>query len=303
MPLFIALGVFLIVLISVSLYGHRIYVRPARVYQQLSEENTVSTAKKKGLTSSLASWIGRMGRYLPFDVERASQVRQQLAAAGFRSENSVFLVSGVRVLLLAGAVAGTLSLPVQGRYRGCLILGAALVAYRVPEFCLKFFVSRRQEQLGVALPDALDLVVVCAEAGLGLDQALRNVTREIRTLHPALAEEFSLTALEMTAGVRRGDALRNLAARTGQVEIRKFTAVLIQADRFGTSLAESLRMHAEYLRMRRTQLAEERAGKVGVKLVFPIFFCILPSLLLVAAGPAIIAIANTLLPALEGMGQ
>ena len=303
MPLFISLGVFLVVLVSASLYGHRTYVRPARVYQQLSEAGPVRSTEREGVAGSLASWVGRMGKFVPFDVERALHVRQQLGAAGFRSENSVYLVSGVRILLLTGAIFGTLSLPVHGRYRGCLILGAALIAYRLPEFCLRFLVSRRQEQLGVALPDALDLVVVCAEAGLGLDQALRNVTREIRTLHPALAEEFSLTALEMTAGVRRGDALRHLAARTGQVEIRKFTAVLIQADRFGTSLAESLRTHAEYLRMRRTQLAEERAGKVGVKLVFPIFFCILPSLLLVAAGPAIIAISNTLLPALQGMGQ
>ena len=302
MPVFIALGVFVIVLGSVAMYGHRVYVRPARVYDQLSDTASVSESGGNPL-NFFTVWIGRIGRRLPFDFERASRVRQQLLASGFRSESSVYIVSGVRIVLLAGAFLAGMASPLHGRYRLFAIGVSALVAYRLPEFGLRFLVTRRQEQLGNALPDALDLIVVCAEAGLGLDQGLRNVTREIRMLHPALAEELSLTSLEMTAGVRRGEALRNLAARTGQVEIRKFAAVLIQADRFGTSLAESLRTHAEYLRTRRTQLAEERAGKVGVKLVFPIFFCILPSLLLVAAGPAIIAISKTLLPALRGMNN
>ena len=303
MPIFVAFGVFLIVLVSGALYGYRIYVRPARVYEQLSNSAVTASADSESFMDSLLTFIGRVGRRMPFDPERTSRVRLQLLASGFRTESSIYVVSGVRILLLAGALIGATASPVHGRYRWMAITAAALIAYRIPEFGLRFLVKRRHEQLGLALPDALDLVVVCAEAGLGLDQALRNVTREIRTLHPALAEEFSLTSLEMTAGVRRGEALRNLSARTGEPEIRKFAAVLIQADRFGTSLAESLRSHAEYLRIRRTQLAEERAGKVGVKLVFPIFFCILPSLLLVAAGPAIISISNTLIPAIESMGN
>ena len=302
MPIFIAFGVFVIVLGSAVLYGYQIYVRPARVYDQLSEAADVDP-NAGSLLHSLILWVGRIGKRLPFDLKRASRVRQQLLASGFRSESSLYLVSGVRIVLLAGAVLAGMASPLHGRYQWFAIGVAALIAYRLPEFCLRFLVTRRQEQLGMALPDALDLIVVCAEAGLGLDQGLRNVTREIRTLHPALAEEFNLTSLEMTAGIRRGEALRNLAARTGQTEIRKFAAVLIQADRFGTSLAESLRTHAEYLRTRRTQLAEERAGKVGVKLVFPIFFCILPSLILIAAGPALISISKTLLPALRGMNN
>jgi len=303
MPLFISFGVFLIVLASAAIYGYRVYVRPARVYDQFSESTATGLADGPGVAGTVTAWVARIGRRIPFDLERASRVRGQLLASGFRAERAVYIVSGVRICLLAGAILGGMASPVHGRYRWLIILALGLLAYRLPEFCLRFLVSRRQEQLSVALPDALDLIVVCAEAGLGLDQALRNTTREIRTIHPALAEELSLTSLEMTAGVRRAESLRNLAARTGEPEIRKFAAVLIQADRFGTSLGESLRTHAEYLRTRRTQSAEERAGKVGVKLVFPIFFCILPSLLLVAAGPAIIAISKTLMPALQGMGN
>ncbi len=303
MALFVSFGVFVIVLASVALYGHRVYVRPARVYDQVLESPVSITSEKPGILNTVAAYVGRMGRRMPFDEERASQVRQKLLASGFRSESAVYVMSGVRIVLLAGTVLFGFAAPVHGRFRWFVITALALGAYRLPESCLRFLVARRQEQLSTALPDALDLIVVCAEAGLGLDQGLRNVTREIRSIHPALADELSLTSLEMTAGIRRGEALRNLANRTGESEIRKFVAVLIQADRFGTGLADSLRTHAEYLRMRRTQLAEERAAKVSVKLVFPIFFCILPSLLLVVAGPAIIAISKTLLPALQGMGN
>ena len=303
MPLFISLAVFVIVLAAVAVYGHRVYVRPSRVYDQFTDSASVGTVPSRGLFEDASRFVGRIGRRIPFDVERASSVRLRLVAAGFRSESAVFVVSGVRVVLLVAAVIGAMACPVHGPYRWFAILGLGLIAYRIPEFGLRFLVNRRREQLSLALPDALDLIVVCAEAGLGLDQALRNSTREIRSLHPALAEELSLTSLEMTAGVRRAEALRHLAERTGEPELRKFSGVLIQADRFGTSLGESLRTHAEYLRTRRTQLAEERAGKVGVKLVFPIFFCILPSLLLVTAGPAFIAIGKTLFPALQGIAN
>jgi tight adherence protein C len=144
---------------------------------------------------------------------------------------------------------------------------------------------------------------VCVEAGLGLDQAIRNVSQELRITHKDISEELGLVTLEMRAGKRRADALRNLADRTGEVELRKLVAILVQADRFGTSIGESLRTHSDFMRVRRRQEAEERAGKVGAKLVFPIFFFILPSMLIVAAGPGLLQVFKYLFPMMNKVGQ
>jgi tight adherence protein C len=157
-------------------------------------------------------------------------------------------------------------------------------------------VDNRREELRFSLPDALDLMVVSVEAGLGLDQAIQYVAREMIVTHKELADELGLLNLEIRAGKRRAEALRNLADRTGETEIRKLVAILIQTDKFGTSMAESLRVHSDFMRVRRRQEAEERAGKVGVKLVFPIFFFILPAMLLVAAGPGLLQVFKYLFP-------
>src|SRR5580765_5443323 len=166
----------------------------------------------------------------------------------------------------------------------------------LPRFFLEKKVGKRQEILRLSLPDALDLLVVSIEAGLGLDQAIQHVARELYASHPQLSDEMQLVTLEMRAGKRRSEALRNFAERTGEAEFRKLVAILIQNDRFGTSMAESLRAQSDFLRVRRRQEAEERAGKVGVKLVFPIFFFILPSMLVVSAGPGLLQIFKNLFP-------
>jgi tight adherence protein C len=143
------------------------------------------------------------------------------------------------------------------------------------------------------------MMVICVEAGHALDQAFVRVGRELMLTHPAICEEFGIVTLEMRAGKRRAEALRNLAARTGERELQKLVAIMIQADRFGTSIADSLRVHADFMRIRRRQEAEERAGKIGVKLIFPIFFFILPSMFLVTAGPGVLQVAKYLLPTLK----
>ena len=148
----------------------------------------------------------------------------------------------------------------------------------------------------MALPDALDLMVVSVEAGLGLDQAIQYVAKELAITHPDVSDEFQLVNLEIRAGKRRVEALRNLADRTGEPELRKLVAILIQTERFGTSIADSLRTHSDFMRVRRRQEAEERANKVGVKLVFPIFFLMLPSMLVVAAGPGLLQVFKYLFP-------
>ena len=137
---------------------------------------------------------------------------------------------------------------------------------------------RRQKEIARGLANALDLLVVCVESGLGLDQAILQVSKELEHAHPEISEEFGLVNLELKAGKRRVEALRNLAERTGVDDLKKLVAVLIQADRFGTGVAQSLRAHADFMRIQARQVAEEKAAKLGVKLIFPIFFCILPSL-------------------------
>jgi tight adherence protein C len=160
-------------------------------------------------------------------------------------------------------------------------------------------VSRRQDLLNAGLPDAIDLMVVSVEAGLGLDQAMLYVAKEMANAHPAVSEELHLVNLEIRAGQRRIDALRHLAQRTGEPELRKLVAILVQTDRFGTSIGEALRTHSEFMRVRRRQRAEERAAKVGVKLVFPIFFLILPAMLVVTTGPGLLQVFKFLLPMLR----
>jgi tight adherence protein C len=155
-------------------------------------------------------------------------------------------------------------------------------------------VKRRNDQIRLALPDVLDLLVICTEAGCGLDQAIINVSRELKNVHPAVSEELALVNMEIMAGKSRSEALRNFARRVGEEELKKIVAILIQTDRFGTSVADALRTQSDYLRIRRRQEAEERAGKVGVKLVFPIFFFCLPSLLVVTAGSGILQLMRNL---------
>jgi tight adherence protein C len=175
----------------------------------------------------------------------------------------------------------------------------AFIGYFLPSFMLDKRIQKRQDTLRLSLPDALDMMVVSVEAGLGLDQAIQHVGRELQMTHKELSEELSLVNLEMRAGKRRSEALRNLAERTGEPELQKLVAVLVQTDRFGTSIGDSLRSHSDFLRVKRRQEAEERAGKVGVKLVFPIFFFILPAMLVVAAGPGLLQVFKYLFPLMK----
>src|SRR5262249_28121982 len=172
----------------------------------------------------------------------------------------------------------------------------AVGGYFLANEVLLYLIRRRRRILRHSLPDALDLLVICVESGLGLDQALFVGGEELRVSHPQLCQELSLVTLELRAGKRRAEALRNLADRTGEDELKKLVAVLIQTDRFGTSIGQALRAHSEFLRVKRRQIAEEKANKVGVKLVFPIFFFILPAMFLVTVGPALLELLFHFLP-------
>jgi tight adherence protein C len=144
-------------------------------------------------------------------------------------------------------------------------------------------------------------MVVCVESGLGLDQAIMQVAKELEHAHPEISEELAIVNLELKAGKRRAEALRNLADRTAVEDLKKLVAVLIQADRFGTGVAQSLRAHSDYMRVQARQIAEEKAAKLGVKLIFPIFFCILPSLFVITVGPIVMKIIRDLIPMMQNM--
>jgi tight adherence protein C len=175
------------------------------------------------------------------------------------------------------------------------------MGYFLPAFVLGRLVKRRHRNIRFSLPDVLDLLVICTEAGCGLDQAIVNVSRELKSVHPAVSEELSMVNMEIMAGKSRSEALRNFGRRTGEDEVKKLVAILVQTDRFGTSVGEALRTQSDFLRVRRRQEAEERAGKVGVKLVFPIFFFCMPALLVVTAGPGMLQLFRNLLPAMKAL--
>ncbi len=158
----------------------------------------------------------------------------------------------------------------------------------------------RQREIFETFPDALDLIIVCIEAGLGLDAALIKVAEELRHKSQVLSEELRLVTLELRAGGAKEDALRNLAIRTGVEDVHTLVTTLIQAERFGTSIADSLRVHADMLRTKRRQRAEEKAAKIALKLLFPLIFCIFPSMLVVLLGPGFIRVSRALMPVLTG---
>ena len=304
MAILIAVVLFTILMGAITYFGYRRYARPGRVYEQLGGQATFAMPSLDRLSETepgLAVWVmEQIGEKVPVNPEDATVIRKDLIAAGLRTDRALPIYLGTRVL--ACVVLVLLALLFRSTITSNPILAivipvaAGFLGYFGPSFYLDHLISSRQERIRLSLPDALDLMVVSVEAGLGLDQAIQYVGRELAETHPDLSEEFTLVNLEIRAGKRRTDALRNLAERTGESELRKLVAILVQTDRFGTSIAESLRTHSDFMRTRRRQEAEERAAKVGVKLVFPIFFLIMPSIMIVAAGPGLLQVFKYLFP-------
>jgi len=311
MALIVCVSLFLALMIAISLYGYRRYLRPARVYERLGRPVTAPSAvvnltdvPEQKLTVKLIEQLGNM---MPVSQQDAAGIKERLIMGGYRNESAVAVFYGIRMLVCVAAVIFTFSIrekmtdnPVL---RMVLVVFGAGAGFMLPSLRLDSRIVKRQKKLRLALPDLLDLLVVAVEAGLGLDQAIQHCSRELEFAHKELSEETSQVNFEMRAGKRRADALKNLADRTGEPEIRKLVAILVQTDRFGTSMAESLRNHSDDMRVRRRQEAEERAAKVGVKLVFPIFLFILPSMLVVSAGPGLLQVFKNLFPMMSGFGQ
>jgi tight adherence protein C len=238
-----------------------------------------------------------IGKILPAPKgKKASQNQIILTRAGYRSENAPLALNGARlffcVLLLAVAIWTGLTKinPIA------IVLMMGFLGWMLPEMWLISRTKARQKRLRLSLPDAMDLMVICVEVGLGLDQALLKVADEIAIVHPELSAELNMVSLEMRVGKTRLDALRDLAHRTGLDDLKALVAILAQTDRFGTSIVQSLRTFSDELRTKRRQRAEEMSAKVSVKMVPVLVFFIFPALLLVILGPAVIIVKKTLFP-------
>jgi tight adherence protein C len=240
----------------------------------------------------------RLGRYAPTSVSETSKLRARLVCAGYRGSEALPVFVGIRFgfALLA---FGVMSTPIFFRPNVLLALGAAALGYLLPGMVLGRMAKKRQHRIRLSLADALDLMVVSVEAGLGMDQALQRVGEELAFAHKDLSDELRLVNLELRSGRARSEALRNLADRTGVDDLSSLAAMLIQTDKFGTSVAQSLRVHSETLRTKRRQRAEEAAAKTGVKMVFPLVFCIFPAIWVVTIGPAAIKFVQVLFPMMQ----
>ena len=235
------------------------------------------------LTSPPHLVLTRISAMMPRTATRTVEVRERLAAAGYRSAAAASIFTAAQLGLPAVSAAVVL---IAGFSAGAACFVAA-VGYVLPDMALRYLVRERRQIIANALPDLLDLLVLCLESGCSLDQAMLKTSEELRLSYPPLAEELTLVGHEVRAGKPRAEAFRQLGERTGVEEVRNLVSLLSQADRYGTSVIQALQVNAELLRTGRRQNAEERAARASVKLVFPLVFCLFPAFYIVALGPAI----------------
>jgi len=253
---------------------------------------------KPAIRERMQQALDPFSRALPVSPTDVSQTRSWLIQAGYRDPQHVTIYRGLRVLF---AALGFFSVFLfTGFDSPLLLIGLTAFGFFLPRFLLKKKLQERQRRIRLGLPDALDLTVICVEAGLSLDQAMMRVGQDLSHAHPDLSGEFHLFDLETRAGKPRVEGLRNLAERTGVDDIRALVATLIQTDRFGTSVAQALRVHSDSLRTERRQRAEEQAAKTTVKMIIPLVLFVMPSLIFVTVGPAVIQLMHIFAPAVGG---
>jgi tight adherence protein C len=255
-------------------------------------------AKKGNLKDGLTGAFMKLGQaaaepFMPKNTENLSNQRQALAKAGLYSPGTLRVLNGAKAIFLAvGLVTGYLMGLASDKMFMMLSTGG-LVGFMGPRMWLKLRTRKNQRELTCGLPDALDLMVVCVEAGLTVDAAMQRVGQELGLAHPAVAREFGIAHMETRVGLTRSDALKNLGTRTGNSSLQSLAAMLVQADRFGTSIAQALRVFADTLRTNRQHAAEEMAAKASVKISFPLVLFIFPSTFIVLCGPTIIELMNS----------
>jgi tight adherence protein C len=290
----------------VWLIARLVPVRPRGVARQLAEleresdpDRQVARHLRQSRSQGFKTMLELVGGPFSVDPRRRSQLREVMVHAGFRDEGAVAIYWGARVTLLVGLGLGVglLVQVLSGEGLKALIAGVwgAVFGWVAPAVYVGRRARGRQREFQRTLPDALDLLIVCVEAGLALNQAFVRVAEEIRHVSTLVSGELSLVNFEIRAGVPREEALRNLGERTGVDDVRSLVAMLIQTDRFGTSIAQALRVHSDSLRTKRRQRTEEAAAKTTIKLVFPLACCIFPALFVVILGPAMVSIYRTFL--------
>ncbi len=258
--------------------------------------------QRKGLAAGLEQSMYIIGNIASGKEEHAGTLRTRLVAAGFRSPHAPMVMVGTRVAtaLALALVLGWMALLEQESLSLSLLAGVcgAGFGYLLPDHVLTTILRRRCQALERALPNALDLLVLGVEAGQSLDAAIFETSRELRRIYPELAAEMAQVQVETRAGRPRAEVLYALGQRTGSSELKKLAAMLVDTDRFGTSLGPSLRTHARYLRTRRRQEAQETARKLSVKLIFPVFFLIMPAIFVITLGPAVLTFYEAIGPTL-----
>jgi len=240
----------------------------------------------------------------PQNAKDAANLKRSLSHAGFRNESAQGIFLTMKTVSVAAGVffsGGTVLL--TGAYDQMSLLKAAFAAigaFFLPNLVLWYLTKRRQEGIFLGLPDALDLMVVCVEAGLGLDAAMRKVAEEMKKSFPIIAEEFGICNLHLQMGRTRAEVLKDLGERNGVDDLSSLSSILIQADKFGSSIAQALRVQSDSMRVRRRQIAEEKAAKTAVKLIFPLVMFIFPGIFVVLVGPAAITMVREMFPAMSG---
>ncbi len=252
-----------------------------------------SSLKKRFL-----EWISSFGKYAMKNKEDTSKLRFSLIQAGYRHPKGPLIFLGLRVLapfllalpyLLFNVMGGVMA---SGNLMYCLLLAG--VGFYFPPFILKAMIARRQERLDQGLPDVLDLLIVCVEGGLSLQSALHRVSDEVRQISLEMHNELHLTNAELRTGISRETALKNLGERTGAQNVKSLVGIMIQSDKMGTSIAQALRVHSDFLRVQRAQKAEEKAGKLPVKIMIPLLLFIFPAIMIIVMGPAAIKTMHAL---------
>ena len=303
------LGLIFVVVVA-GFLGAAALVIPNEARQRLTEL-VADTTQHAPLKHQWLQWVANLTRpisklSMPDEGFEKSSIKLRFAHAGIRSSVAPSAFFGIKTLLTLGlpmigyALFTAFGSPLKGNNLLLTMLALAAIGYYGPNMVLSHMVKTRQRDIFESFPDALDLMTVCVEAGLGTEAAMMRVAEDLQLKCPALAEEMRIVNLELRAGADRERALRNLATRTGVEEVDGFVTMISQAERFGTSIASSLRVHSEMLRTRRRQRAEEAAAKIALKLLFPLIFCIFPSLMVVLMGPAMIQIYRVLLPSMGG---
>jgi tight adherence protein C len=289
-------------LFGTALVGGMAYVlipsSAAAIDRRVEELTFTRDVEEKPRFKSVVGALKRLGERAPKSTKELGSLRLRLVQAGYRRDEALTIFFGVRVAFALGLFV-LFSSGFLARPNLTLALGGLGIGYILPGMLLARMAKRRAHRIRLSLADALDLLVVSVEAGLGLDQALTRVGQELAFAYPELSDELRLINLELRAGKPRAEALRNLADRTGVDDLSSLVTMLIQTDKFGTSVAQSLRVYSETLRTKRRQRAEEAAAKTGVKMVFPLVLCVFPAIWVVTIGPAAIKFVTVLFPMIE----